>query len=94
MKMRVKSIIVDVVENDGMWLDKSTMTYYEKDALEPMIEPQELDEAATKAAEEEYPVVLEQDPGCSRAAFDDINENERCAYYDGFIAGAKWVEKK
>ena len=35
MKMRIKPVIVDVVEDDGMWLDKSTMTYYNKDSLEP-----------------------------------------------------------
>ena len=36
--MRIKPIILDVVEDDGMWLDKSTMTYYSKDQLEPVIE--------------------------------------------------------
>ena len=43
MKMRIKPVIVDVVEDDGMWLDKSTMTYYDKDSLEPVKERQGLD---------------------------------------------------
>lgn len=33
MKMRVKPLVVDVIEDDGMWLDASTMTYYDKDSL-------------------------------------------------------------
>ena len=38
MKMRIKPSIVDVIEDDGMWLELSTMTYYDKDSLEPIDE--------------------------------------------------------
>lgn len=36
--MQVKPLVVDVIEDDGMWLDVSTMTYYDKDSLEPIDE--------------------------------------------------------
>ena len=40
MKMQVKPLVVDVIEDDGMWLELSTMTYYDKDNLEPITKPE------------------------------------------------------
>ncbi|MBO7509973.1 MAG: hypothetical protein J6T35_02210 [Bacteroidales bacterium] len=50
MKVRIKPRIIDVIEDDGRYLDKD-MTYYDKEDVEPLDElPEGLDEAAEEYA--------------------------------------------
>ena len=86
MKMRIKPVVLDVIEDDGMWLDKSTMTYYDKNALEPILEPQGLDEAAEASARKKYPY-----EGGTKGL---ICEASIPIYKEGFKAGAKWMAEQ
>ena len=49
-KVRIKPRILDVIEDDGMWLDKSTMIYYSKEDVEEVDLFSDLDDAAEEYA--------------------------------------------
>lgn len=72
--MKLKPIVLDVVEDDGRWLDTATMTYYEKDELEPFEEMEGLDDAANAYSD----------------GYHDKSESALRAAYCAFKAGAKW----
>lgn len=50
MRMQIKPQVIDVIEDDGMYYEPSTGTYYNKDDLEPISEIKGLDEVAEKYA--------------------------------------------
>ena len=59
-KVRIIPKILDVVEDDGMWLDKSTMTYYSKEDVEevylfPVLEEAAEEYATTHLRNNEFP---------------------------------------
>jgi len=85
MKMRVKPIVVEVVEDDGLWLDKSTYTYYTKGQLESVEEPKGLDEAAYKYGRDWYRKRMGLSHKCN-GCYSHI--------VDAFKAGAKWMAEQ
>ena len=80
--MKLKPVVLDVVEDDGRWLDTATMTYYEKDELEPFEEMEEVDTAAVASAKEKYPY-----EGGTKGI---ICSSSIPIYVEGFKDGAKW----
>ena len=79
--MRIKPIVVEVIEDDGMWFDESTYTYYSKDQLEPIEEPKGLDEASNKYGRDWYKKRMALSHKCTGCYAHII---------DAFKAGAKW----
>lgn len=59
MKMRIKPLVVDVIEDDGMYLEPYTMTYFDKDSLESI---------------DEHEVDLEKEIIEAEKKYGDINE--------------------
>ena len=84
-KVRIKPRILDVVEDDGMWLDKSTMTYYSKEDVEEVYLSRGLEEAADR-----YALSVEGDYAWSDGP-DHFNFGDLT---DAFVAGAKWQEEQ
>ena len=87
MKMRTKPRVIDVTEDDGMWLDKSTMTYYDKNDLEPLGEPQGVDEVAK---------ILYPDPNCKRgtSVFANFEWEDVEKLREAFKTGAIWQREQ
>lgn len=91
-KVRIKPRILDVVEDDGMWLDQSTLTYYSKEDVEEVDLSRDLEKAADSAAIKAFPENKSYSTVVDRVV--DYSAIDRKNYHDGFIAGGTWKEEQ